>query len=107
MELRCDACATVTEPVVAHARDRAPFRTAGAMARRTIAGALERGGDVDAVVARYVRRARAEQLPVGEMVAGVKAIVAERFRTRAGDDDREHAVAAVVTRALARYHRDD
>jgi hypothetical protein len=107
MELRNDRCTTAAEPTLPHARDRVPFRAAGAMARRTLAGALEQDGDVDAAVARYVRRARAEEVPVTEMLAGVQRIVAERFHTRAGDDDREHAVAAVVARALARYHRDD
>lgn len=76
------------------------------MARREISAALD-AADLDATLARYVLRARAEGVPVAQVRAEVEEMVARGFQTRSTDGDRAQAMAAVVRRAIARYSRDD
>jgi len=79
---------------------------ASAMARREMIGALD-DSNLDAALSLYVRRARAEDVAVERMIVALKQLLAEGFRMRRADEDREQVMAAVVSRAIARYYRDD
>jgi hypothetical protein len=106
MRSSSDARAPQREPGPSGFHDPALPRAAGAAARREISAALDATG-LDATLARYVFRARAEALPAVEVRARVEQMVARGFRARSTDADRAQAMAAVVRRALARYSRDD
>jgi hypothetical protein len=106
MRSSSDVRAPVLEAGPCSSHDPAPGRAAGAVARREISAALD-AADLDATLARYVRRARAEDVPVAQVRAEVEQMVARGFQTRSTDADRAQAMAAVVRRAVARYSRDD
>ena len=98
--------ASVLEPGPSSSHDHAPRREPSAVARREISAALD-AADLDATLARQVRRARADDVPAAQVRAEDEQMVARGFQTRSTDADRAQAMAAVVRRAIARYSRDD
>lgn len=63
------------------------------------------GADVDAALALYVRRARAEDEPVERMLARLKGLLLAHARPLRAGDDAHELVALVMRRAITEYYR--